>query len=616
MKKLVLLSFLWIGLYQLHAQSIFTFDQLRDSIKKEMDYREIPGLMITLVTRDSVIFSGGFGFANLEEEIPVSGGHLFRLGSITKSFAALAIFKLVREGKLSLEDKLIDIAPEVSIQNPWEKTHPVKIKHLLQHSSGFDDMHFTGIYNRNGIETHGLEIIQNFSNSLYCRWPPGSRYSYSNPGFIVISYLIEKFSGQTYNDYVHENLFIPLGMDNSNVDLILDGPEYAIGYNYQKGIHDKVPLYAINAAMAGALNSSADDMARFVRFFLNEGIVDSVSLFTSADLDKMETSETTLAAEAGMQAGYGYANYWSHLNKKVPFHGHDGGIDGFISKYAYNRELGVGYAISNNGSTGFGKISGWIVDFLTQSAQEPVLTEESLPEETVSAYTGYYRFHSSRNELFAPVEFLLNGRNLRYKNDTLILARFLGDNETWIYVGNDQFRNTENNIASLVLAKDSDGNEIITGMRTGYLEKSGFIWPVILRIILMTAVLFNIVMIPAGVIISILQVFGKVDRIISRSITIPFLSSASLLALIVFFFRSLNEMASLGSVNFYTVGTYAAGLLFAALTLISAIRIFGILKSKQPKKLTYVILLFIVLQTSMMIFLIWGDFIGLKTWAY
>ncbi len=345
LKQLIFFFFLLIWAAQLSAQSISTFDQLRDSIEKEMAYKEIPGLMIALVTRDSVIFSGGFGYADLEEKIPVNSTHLFRLGSITKSFAALAIFKLVREGKLSLEDKLIDIAPEVSIQNPWNDTHPVLVKHLLQHSAGFDDMHFTGIYNPEGIEKHGLEMIQNFNKSLYCRWPPGSRYSYSSPGFIVISYLIEKFSDQTYNDYVSENLFIPLGMVHSNVDLILDGPGYASGYNYQNGVHEKVPLYAINAAMAGALNSCSDDMVRFVRFFLKEGVSDSASLFTSTDLDKMETSETTLAAEAGMQAGYGYANYWSHLNKKVPFHGHDGGIDGFISKYAYNRQLGVGYAV-------------------------------------------------------------------------------------------------------------------------------------------------------------------------------------------------------------------------------------------------------------------------------
>jgi CubicO group peptidase (beta-lactamase class C family) len=82
-----------------------------------MAYKAIPGLMIALVTRDSVIFSGGFGYADLEEKIPVNSTHLFRLGSITKSFAALAIFKLVREGKLSLDDKVSDIAPEISIQN-------------------------------------------------------------------------------------------------------------------------------------------------------------------------------------------------------------------------------------------------------------------------------------------------------------------------------------------------------------------------------------------------------------------------------------------------------------------------------------------------------------------
>ncbi len=574
--------------------------------------------MLTLVSRDSILYSGGLGYADLEEKIPVTGAHLFRLGSITKSFASLAIFKLVREGKLSLEDKLSDIAPEIPVQNPWSDAHPVRVKHLLQHSAGFDDMHFTGIYNREGVEKHGVEMVQLFRNSLYCRWPPGTRFSYSNPGFIFVTYLIEKFSGQTYNAYVSENIFTPLGMLRSNVDLVLEGrPGYAQGYNYQKGTYEKVPLFAINAAMAGALNSCADDMARFIRFFLRNGISDSVSLFTSAELDKIETPETTLAAAAGLHAGYGYANYWSHLDKKAPFHGHDGGIDGFVSKYAYNRQLGVGYAISNNGSTGFGKkIPSWIVDYLTQSAPDPTLPAKSIQEQAVSPYAGYYRYYSSRNELFAPIEFLINGRHLRFENDTLYLSRFLGKDEAWVHAGNHLFRKPDDTTPSLALLKDSDGKEVVAGMRAGYLERSGFAWIVILRTTLVVALLLNIILIPAGVIISMLQMFGKVPRFISRLITMPFLSAASLLAIFVFLMKSLGNLAGLGSVNFYTVGVYVAGLLFMALTLISLIRTIGDIWSGKLIKLTYAFLIFSFCQCCLLAFLVWGHYIGLKLWVY
>ncbi|MCH8234118.1 MAG: DUF1800 domain-containing protein [Bacteroidetes bacterium] len=341
------------------------------------------------------------------------------------------------------------------------------------------------------------------------------------------------------------------------------------------------------------------------------------ALFTSAELDKMETPETTLAAVAGLQAGYGYANYWSHLDKKAPFHGHDGGIDGFVSKYAYNRQLGVGYALSNNGSTGFGeKIPSWIVDYLTQSAQDPTLPVKSIQEKAVSPYTGYYRYYSSRNELFAPLEFLMNGRHLRYENDTLYLSRFLGKDEAWVHSGNNLFRKPDHNTPTMALLKDSVGKEIIAGMRTGYLQRSGFVWPVILRIILVAALLFNIIMIPAGVVISILQVFGKVDRFISRSFTIPFLSSACFVAFLVFFMKSLNELARLGSINFYTAGVYISGLLFAAFTLISLIRTIGKIRAKRSKKLTYIILFFSVLQCCLLGFMVWGHYIGLKTWVY
>jgi hypothetical protein len=450
---------------------------------------------------------------------------------------------------------------------------------------------------------------------LYCRWPPGTRFSYSNPGFIVVTYLIEKFSGHTYNTYVADNLFNPLDMTRTNVDLVLEGPEYAKGYKYEKGAYENVPLYAIYAALAGALNSCADDMARFVRFYLHDGMSDSVSLFTPTELDKMESPETTLAAAAGLQTGYGYANYWTHLNKKSPFHGHDGGIDGFVSKYAYNRQLGVGYAISNNGSTGFGdKIPSWIVDYLTQSTPEPMRKTKPIEEKTRKAFTGYYRYHSSRNELFAPIEFLIKGRHLRVENDTLYLSKFLGKDEAWVHAGNHLFRKTDHVIPSLVLLNNADGTNVVAGMRTGYLEHTGFTWLAILRTILIAGLLFNVIMIPSGVIISILQLFGKVDRYISRLLTMPFLSSASLLALFVFFMNSLGDLASLGTVNYYTIGVYAAGLLFAALTLIAFIRIFREYSTNRFKILTVAMLSFSIMQCVMLGFLVWGHYIGLKLW--
>ncbi len=109
---------------------------------------------------------------------------------------------LHREEKISMDDRLRDYAPEVPFDNPWEETHPVLIKHLLQHSPGFDDMHFKAMYNEGEAEPTAYELVEAHQKSLHARWKPGTRMAYSNPGYVVITYLIEKTSGLPEGSYI------------------------------------------------------------------------------------------------------------------------------------------------------------------------------------------------------------------------------------------------------------------------------------------------------------------------------------------------------------------------------------------------------------------------------
>src|SRR5262245_43666417 len=114
-------------------------DELRQRIEKVVADTKTPALGIALVNREGAYWVAGLGKADLKSGKPANEDTLFRIGSISKMFAALSILKLAEQGKLSLDDKVRDRAPEVEFQNPWEDSHPVRIVHLLEHTTGWDD---------------------------------------------------------------------------------------------------------------------------------------------------------------------------------------------------------------------------------------------------------------------------------------------------------------------------------------------------------------------------------------------------------------------------------------------------------------------------------------------
>src|SRR5882724_5258001 len=124
-----------------------TLEELQKAIRTEMNKNHVPGAGVALVSRGELLWCGGFGDADIASKKPITCDTEFRVGSISKSFVALALLKLQEEGKINLEATLHDVAPEIPMQNAWESTHPVRIVNLLEHTAGFDDMEAAEVYN-------------------------------------------------------------------------------------------------------------------------------------------------------------------------------------------------------------------------------------------------------------------------------------------------------------------------------------------------------------------------------------------------------------------------------------------------------------------------------------
>src|SRR5882762_7749124 len=194
-----------------------SLEELQKAIKTELDKNHLPGAGVALVSRGELLWCGGIGDADVASKKPITCDTEFRVGSISKTFVALALLKLQEEGKINLEARLHDVAPEIPMSNAWEAAHPVRIVNLLEHTAGFDDMEPAEVYNaRDPYDYPLLEVFKRFREPQTVRWQPDTRMSYSNPGYGIAGYLIEKITGEPYDKYIREAFLQPLGMANSD----------------------------------------------------------------------------------------------------------------------------------------------------------------------------------------------------------------------------------------------------------------------------------------------------------------------------------------------------------------------------------------------------------------
>ncbi len=265
-----------------------------------------------------VIYRKAFGMANLELDVPMTPDMVFRIGSVTKQFTAVAILQLLEQGKLSLDDEITRFIPDYPTQG-----HKITIHHLLNHTSGIKSYtsmsEFSMVLRKDQAPSQIIDIFKDQPMDF----APGEQFLYNNSGYILLGYIIEKISGQTYQEYVEEYLFKPAGMIHSlyaNDKGVLKNRAYGYqpspsGYANSEFLSMSLP-YA-----AGSLMSTVDDLFKW-----NQAL-------QSGKLLKKETLELAFTPgklNDGTQMTYGYGWEMGNLQGS-PIISHGGGIHGFLS---------------------------------------------------------------------------------------------------------------------------------------------------------------------------------------------------------------------------------------------------------------------------------------------
>ena len=286
-------------------------------IRDEMRAQQIPGVAVAVIDHGTVILAQGYGFANLEHQVPVITDTVFQSGSVGKQFTSAAVMLFVQDGKLSLDDPITKYLSEAP--PTWSA---IRIRHLLTHTSGIRDYGYEASYDTRKAMTEADLVRMACAQPL--EFQPGERYSYSNTGYLLLGAIMDRIGGRHYSEVLRDRVFKPLGMDSARlIDEAAIVPHRAAGYHLVQGKIANQDWVAPeqNTTADGSLYLSIKDMIAWDRG-LRAG-----AILTAASWRQVYTPVTL---SSGNTYPYGFAwDVYDSAGQEV--HAHSGGVPGFAT---------------------------------------------------------------------------------------------------------------------------------------------------------------------------------------------------------------------------------------------------------------------------------------------
>lgn len=317
----------------------------RQRIPELMAEQGVPGIAVALVDGDSVLWSEGFGHTDGDGSAPVTADTIFSVQSMSKLFTATAVMQAVGAGSLDLDEPITTYLPAFTVHSAFEANpeRRITLRMLLSHTAGFT--HEAPVGNNNALDPGEFDAHVRSISDTWLRFPVGTGYAYSNLGIDLAGYILERVSGKPFAAVMRDSLLGPLGMSESTFDRaeIRATADRAIGHSAPaRTVPVDVPMTA-----AGGLYTSATDLARFLRFQLNGGSIDGLTVL---DQSLVEHMRTIPAPDAGAPAGYalGVGRTRWRAGGLADLFSHGGGGFGFLSDLWWVPQLQVGVAVLTN----------------------------------------------------------------------------------------------------------------------------------------------------------------------------------------------------------------------------------------------------------------------------
>lgn len=456
--------------------------ELEADLQRLLAEEGLAGAVYALVSGDKQVV-GALGWAHAPSRTPMRSDHRVQVGSVAKPVLSLAMLRLATMQHIALETPLQALLPAPALRNPWAASHPVQLRHLLDHSAGLEDMRLWHLFNRQ----HGpdMPLADNFSQHpglLRLRTPPGTRMSYSNLGYVLVGMVIEQLSGERYEHWARRELLQPLGMLDSGFDFSSQTgpgaePRLAWGHLSARQPHAAMP---VAARPASQFTTTAGDMAQLTRFMLGTGAAEEApagSAFIHPDwLAGMGRPVGTDAAHAGLEAGYALGLARRDRHGQVALC-HEGSQLGFRAMWCLCPAQRSGFFIAFNTDSetaSHGRFYQRLWQALAHpppasAAGEPAsggaATAPGVPTQTAPRpWLGRYLPSPSRFEQFALLDLLFQSRQLEMPAGQL-LWRGAGGADALFPAAGVLWRQPGRVEASLALLRDASGGPLVS---TGY----------------------------------------------------------------------------------------------------------------------------------------------------
>src|SRR5690242_19530603 len=322
-----------------YSAPLAAIEKTLDDKRKELG---IPGVSLVIVKDDHIIYLKGLGLRDIDKKLPVTPDTQFAIGSASKAFTSMLAVMSADEGKLSLDDSPKKFLPYFTLRDP-DAAAKITLRDLLSHRSGLnrtDLAMVSGVFNRE-------ELIK-VAGMAKPTAKLGEKFQYQNVMYAAAGEAVAKAQNSTWDKLIATRIFKPLGMKNSDTSVaaMQKARDYSLGYDYNSSTKEtrQLPQREIEpAAPAGAINSSARDMAQWVRLMLANGSINGRRLVSEKGFDELTRKQINVAGSIDYGLGW-FLRQWN--GHKVVEHG--GNIDGFNSQVAFMPDQKLGFVLLTN----------------------------------------------------------------------------------------------------------------------------------------------------------------------------------------------------------------------------------------------------------------------------
>lgn len=352
------------------------FDAIRVLIRTELEQRKVVSIAVAVAKDGEILWQEGFGWADKERRVPATEHTMYSLASISKPITATGVMVLKERGMIDIDKPMNDYLGEVKLQARIGNANEATVRRVANHTSGLQ-LHYQFFYADEPSKPPTMdETIRRYGIIMT---PPGERYQYANQGYGFLGYSIERVAGTSYAHFLREEVFLPLGMTHSSVNLAPELERHQAIRYAQDG--SPIPFYDFDHPGASAVYSCAHDLLRFGMFHLKTRLPDQKAILNDETIDEMQRPTSVM----GPETGYGFGWVVRDHPEGYRLVSHSGGMPGVRTLLTLIPAEKIAIVVLTNSTQGNpGRIVNEIIPIVRGKKRQPPREPPPAPVETMT----------------------------------------------------------------------------------------------------------------------------------------------------------------------------------------------------------------------------------------